>query len=965
MTTPLRFDDPNLVFVFDGEELGRLEVGDKGFSDAEALAFLRGEIGQNAIVASDEPQTGAMIALVPDADTIQRLAVPGGEAPEDLHMTICYLGEAAKIVPMRRDHIIDSMKFASQEIPVVEASAFGVAEWNPNDPEKQTSLVYNIGGGEVDDAYEMLYDIIRGLMGDQLPEQYEPYVAHVCAAYSNDITLLNTMVQNLGYVRFDRLRVAFAGDVTDFDLYNGEQPDVTPGDDEMSDEYSLTADGLDEYYAVTFANALDRESRMRAAKSGKAMPDGSYPIRNVGELQKAIQAYGRASDKAATKRWIMRRARELNRVDLIPDNWTAAAGTDVETFAQKKESDVNLPGGSHNLRNYWVRGEGAVKIGWGTDGSFARCVALLGKHVTRPQGLCAEYHHAATGEWPTEHGKKGIPSSVDIAVTADGTETADATQIDSDGWWEGILAVEDVETGDQRKFSAGSLTWPDPASVTVPLMWTPQSEGAHKGAVVAGNVSEIWRDHVDQRIIRGRGRFDLGGEYGREAHRLTKEGMLSGISVDPDQVTDANVELIYPAKFDGDQTLVKPELTVYHAGRIRGATLLPFPAFVEAKLVLTNAPETAVTADGAHYVAAIEEPWSVVQHEIALGTEMPLETALGAFAHVHADIDAETVSRTACRLLHHSVFADGAVGDPNVTACQRAIAQLNSGRSFGLDGRARRETYEHLAAHLRAAGIEPDAYVSDDPIVACGDVQHPKKEWFDNPGLTGPSPLTVTDDGRVFGHAALWNSCHTSFAGSCTAPPYEADYSYFTTGEVVCDDGSRVAAGQITLGTSHAPTSGVTLNAAIDHYGNTGTAVADVAAGMDDHGIWVAGAVRPGTSGEHLHALRASALSGDWRRIGGSLRMVALLAVNVPGFPIPRTAAFVANTRQLSLVAAGIVDEKAVMSAEVDSLAAMIGRKRKKKSMSPSTTYCNSDVEALAVSIGRDPLSLLRQQVLG
>jgi len=93
--------------------------------------------------------------------------------------------------------------------------------------------------------------------------------------------------------------------------------------------------------------------------------------------------------------------------------------------------------------------------------------------------------------------------------------------------------------------------------------------------------------------------------------------------------------------------------------------------------------------------------------------------------------------------------------------------------------------------------------------------------------------------------------------------------------------------------------------------------------------------------------------------------MVALLAVNVPGFPIPRTAAFVANTRQLSLVAAGIVDEKAVMSAEVDSLAAMIGRKRKKKSMSPSTTYCNSDVEALAVSIGRDPLSLLRQQVLG
>src|SRR5688572_27143722 len=39
-----------------------------------------------------------------------------------------------------------------------------------------------------------------------------------------------------------------------------------------------------------------------------------------------------------------------------------------------RESDVNLPGGSHNLRNHWIRGPGAAKIRWGTDGSFDRCV---------------------------------------------------------------------------------------------------------------------------------------------------------------------------------------------------------------------------------------------------------------------------------------------------------------------------------------------------------------------------------------------------------------------------------------------------------------------------------------------------------------------------------------------------------------------------------------------------------------
>ena len=83
-----------------------------------------------------------------------------------------------------------------------------------------------------------------------------------------------------------------------------------------------------------------------------------------------------------------------------------------------KERDVNAPGGGHNLRNYWVRGEGAAKIRWGTDGSFARCVRHLGDKVKNPQGLCAEYHKAATGEWPAE---KGVESSMGEMVEAHGT----------------------------------------------------------------------------------------------------------------------------------------------------------------------------------------------------------------------------------------------------------------------------------------------------------------------------------------------------------------------------------------------------------------------------------------------------------------------------------------------------------------------------------------------------------------
>ena len=57
---------------------------------------------------------------------------------------------------------------------------------------------------------------------------------------------------------------------------------------------------------------LDTEQRRKLAERGEALPDGSFPIRNREDLRDAIQSYGRAKDKAEAKRWIKRRARELD-----------------------------------------------------------------------------------------------------------------------------------------------------------------------------------------------------------------------------------------------------------------------------------------------------------------------------------------------------------------------------------------------------------------------------------------------------------------------------------------------------------------------------------------------------------------------------------------------------------------------------------------------------------------------------
>lgn len=208
----------------------------------------------------------------------------------------------------------------------------------------------------------------------------------------------------------------------------------------------------------------------------------------------------------------------------------------------------------------------------------------------------------------------------------------------------------------------------------------------------------------------------------------------------------------------------------------------------------------------------------------------------------------------------------------------------------------------------------PDGiYVEDvDPneaeaVVASGMIAgaiptEPPAEWFENPRLNQPTPLTVSENGHVFGHIAAWNVDHIGMAFGTKPPRSRSGYAYFHTGVVRTMEGKDVPVGQITLAGGHAD---IRANAAqaVRHYDDTASAIIDCHAGEDQYGIWVAGALRPGTTPEQVRALRASAPSGDWRPIQGRLELVAVCQVNVPGFPIAR--AMVAGGQVTALVAAG------------------------------------------------------------
>lgn len=169
----------------------------------------------------------------------------------------------------------------------------------------------------------------------------------------------------------------------------------------------------------------------------------------------------------------------------------------------------------------------------------------------------------------------------------------------------------------------------------------------------------------------------------------------------------------------------------------------------------------------------------------------------------------------------------------------------------------------------------------------------PEVGHFAMPTLDGPTPITWDwATGRVFGHIAAWRTCHVGYADVCVTPPHaEQGYSWFNRYAVETADGGTIWAGRITLGGQHA---GLTLAAssAMAVY-DSKTVAADVVAYEDDHGIVVAGVIRPELGAQDRAVLDRRKVSGDWREIGARLNLIEVLALSPgprahsePGFPI-------------------------------------------------------------------------------
>jgi len=429
--------------------------------------------------------------------------------------------------------------------------------------------------------------------------------------------------------------------------------------------------------------------------------------------------------------------------------------------------------------------------------------------------------------------------------------------------WQMPLAVIGKPTGDGRQFDSGALTH---RKLPLPLRYVASDSGGHSNAVIVGHISQVGEEKNG--MLPAKGEFydddtwpdDV--RHAAKAARMFTANKVIGPSVDLDQMEAEHV----------------PEPKAYAAWKKEQVGKLK-----AAKKEHANASgsDCGCGADPVMAEEAYDGPRLrvVKQGRFASATLVHIP----AFAELagHAKLTNITPDPAA------EVTASGEVDEVVDTFGWDDVQWTKIENEAEMTDQEARDTMVALMA-----GAAPAA---------------PPKAWFDDPKLTGPTALHISDDGRVFGHVAVWDTCHVGIGDSCVKPPKSlTSYAYFHTGEVVTDDGGRVPVGRLTYGGGHAaPNLG--FRAAAEHYDRTSNMGALVRAGEDQFGIWVSGAVVPEADEKALRVMRSTPLSGDWRRVGGNLEMVAALHVNTAGFPIPRMLT-------ASGITTGLVEEEEVMS---------------------------------------------------
>jgi hypothetical protein len=527
-------------------------------------------------------------------------------------------------------------------------------------------------------------------------------------------------------------------------------------------------------------------------------------------------------------------------------------------------------GKAEKLRKYWTVGRGGRrKIKWNTGGDWTRCVRYLSKYLgPRAKGYCALRHKEVTGLW-----------------------TGDKEHMQRYGG----------RRDKGRNFFSNDVINSTEKIAEISYLTAQRNDLSNKMALVASSIHGLVQSMPPKKLVDGEKFFIplvIPEQVESGDGRKFKKGSITW--------RELPLPLMWQIKTGDGHSGSVVVGRIDHMERVDGGigkchgVFDTSPHALEVARLIKNGFIKGTSADMDQF-EAIEEREELENSD----KEKP-------------SIDKKEVGKDKLVISKGRIMAVTIVPKPAFQECKIFLTEELS------------KNNNHLQQEEPV--INDGIYVDDADefdaisLIACGMVAgaipiNPPSDWFKKPVLNGPTPLTVTDEGQVYGHIASWETDHIGLSRGTKPPRSRSNYAYFHTGVCKTMEGTDIPVGQLTLAGGHASLE-ASASEAVRHYDDTASAVADVHAGEDQYGIFVAGALRPGCTPDQIRSLRASAPSGDWRPIRGSLELVAVCQVNVPGFPIAR--ARVASGAVMALVAAGAATLAKMKSDPVTELNARL-----------------------------------------
>lgn len=880
--------------------------------------------GQEDLAAAAAEHTGAMIALMPSEADAQRLAIEGGEAVDQLHLTLLFLGDAADWSTAQKDDLRRQMSYAAAVLPPVHARVFGAAQWNPASDEP--AWVWNVGDDSDTDGPRLanaLFMAAQAVYEDYdypaIPTQHSPWAPHICAQYSTD-NLSEVLAAKTGPVVFDRLRVAFGGEYTDFPLI----PDSV-----WEDDFSAAQTAPEEFptvlsWSTPDGTALAFENQQtgdgRVFSPGALYWDGSGPW----PLQYAEEMRG-GHDGAELAGAIMDMAKDGNRL----------IGSGLLYLTQ---------GAGYEAAHLLSQG---APLGVSVDLDDVDI-----EMVDTTPGAMAEYNlrMATASLMPTADGGYHLTGETQSRMTA-----AD-----------GALVVETplvtFMVGPDGRVPAGAF---ELEAATGELEAAAGDGDVADGVVVDAQRSGDYLLRITRARVRGATLVSIPAYA--DARIVLDSPLLVASSgeASTEEATDATAAATQQTDYDRVLRHVRRSKAPVGAARVAQFLSIPIAAVHRHLSRASQRGEVVKLTRGLYTDRTSSARADHLMDDDRLGDELaasatgavnlpvaPRDRAWdgpGAETRVFewADGDCSKLDQAfawrddslPCDQHNSRKLGYTDVIDGTLTIIPRGVFAVQSvlgGGRGGVDIPADEmgdvvDRMTAVRAHVdEETGGEGMAEMEASAWTALRDLPAMPASWFREPTVEelppgGPGVNYI--NGRIFGWVAQAGEAHAGFAKKVTIEGLgRIDTTHFLRQRFTLDDGSTVKAGAFTMNAGH-HRDGAECETAACQFDDTRTVAGIVTVGMSDRGMWFSGAAAPWLSEWDRSVFMSTQPSYHMKRGGnGAWQLRAVLAVPVPGHSSPLLASAVIERSQMALTAAAtMADVEEAVSNEKARQAATDG----------------------------------------